>query len=132
MTVFFFTFLGVPETTKPGTGISSSGRDAGVVAGIVVAVISGVIILTALVRGVYYRYLDQQIRLHYLRDFILSIYYEVTHQYFISQQSHIPIEDIILQILIVTLHRKSCKKVFYTFFAQILINHRSVKCYYYC
>ncbi|KAL0901716.1 hypothetical protein ABMA27_006898 [Loxostege sticticalis] len=46
----------VPETPKTGTGISSSGRDAGVVAGIVVAVISGVIILAALIAVLMYRH----------------------------------------------------------------------------
>lgn len=46
--LFFIT--GVPEPPKAGSGISSSGRDAGVVAGIVIAVISGIIILAALVR----------------------------------------------------------------------------------
>lgn len=35
---------------KPGTEASNSGHDAGVVAGIVIAVISGIIILAALVR----------------------------------------------------------------------------------
>ncbi|XP_011556445.3 low-density lipoprotein receptor isoform X7 [Plutella xylostella] len=46
----------VPEPPKTGTGISSSGRDAGVVAGIVVAVISGVIILAGLIAVVMYRH----------------------------------------------------------------------------
>ncbi|XP_045777367.1 low-density lipoprotein receptor isoform X7 [Maniola jurtina] len=47
----------VPETTnKAGSGISSSGRDASVVAGIVVAVISGIIILGALIAVVMYRH----------------------------------------------------------------------------
>ncbi|XP_049880438.1 low-density lipoprotein receptor isoform X2 [Pectinophora gossypiella] len=41
---------------KAGSGISTSGRDAGVVAGIVVAVISGVIILAALIAVVMYRH----------------------------------------------------------------------------
>ncbi|XP_052738259.1 low-density lipoprotein receptor isoform X2 [Bicyclus anynana] len=49
--------LNVPETTnKAGSGISSSGRDASVVAGIVVAVISGIIILGALIAVVMYRH----------------------------------------------------------------------------
>lgn len=47
--IVLFLILGVPETPKTGTGISSSGRDAGMVAGVVVAVISGIIILGALV-----------------------------------------------------------------------------------
>ncbi|XP_026494784.1 very low-density lipoprotein receptor-like isoform X8 [Vanessa tameamea] len=46
----------VPETPKAGTGISSSGRDASVVAGVVVAVISGIIILAALIAVVMYRH----------------------------------------------------------------------------
>ncbi|XP_050555021.1 low-density lipoprotein receptor-like isoform X2 [Spodoptera frugiperda] len=46
----------VPETPKTGTGISSSGRDAGMVAGVVVAVISGIIILGALIAVVMYRH----------------------------------------------------------------------------
>ncbi|XP_047024157.1 low-density lipoprotein receptor isoform X2 [Helicoverpa zea] len=46
----------VPETPKTGTGISSSGRDAGMVAGVVVAVISGIIILAALIAVVMYRH----------------------------------------------------------------------------
>ncbi|XP_063839085.1 very low-density lipoprotein receptor isoform X1 [Ostrinia nubilalis] len=46
----------VPESPKIGTGISSSGRDAGYVAGIVVAVISGVIILAALIAVLMYRH----------------------------------------------------------------------------
>lgn len=46
----------VTETPKTGTGISSSGRDAGVVAGIVVAVISGILILAALIAVVMYRH----------------------------------------------------------------------------
>ena len=49
LTVVFLLILGVPETPKTGTGISSSGRDAGMVAGVVVAIISGIIILAALV-----------------------------------------------------------------------------------
>ncbi|KAL4716569.1 hypothetical protein ACJJTC_010233 [Scirpophaga incertulas] len=46
----------VPETPKTGTGISNSGRDAGVVAGVVVAIISGVIILAAVVAVLMYRH----------------------------------------------------------------------------
>nr|XP_012551059.1 lipophorin receptor isoform X1 [Bombyx mori] len=46
----------VPETPKVGTEISNSGRDAGVVAGIVVAVISGVLLLAAVIAGVMYRH----------------------------------------------------------------------------
>lgn len=45
----YFVITGVQETPKAGTGISSSGRDASVVAGIVVAVISGILILVGLV-----------------------------------------------------------------------------------
>lgn len=44
----------MPETTKTGSGISSNGRDAGVVAGIVVAVISGIIILAGLVSKTFF------------------------------------------------------------------------------
>ncbi|XP_041975502.1 low-density lipoprotein receptor isoform X5 [Aricia agestis] len=46
----------VPESTKPGTGISSNGQNASVVAGIVVAVVSGIIILAALIAVVMYRH----------------------------------------------------------------------------
>ncbi|XP_047507981.1 very low-density lipoprotein receptor-like isoform X3 [Pieris napi] len=46
----------VPETPKSGSGISTSGRDAGVVAGIVVAVITGIIIIAALIAVVMYRH----------------------------------------------------------------------------
>ncbi|CAH2050204.1 unnamed protein product, partial [Iphiclides podalirius] len=46
----------VPEPPKTGTGISNSGRDAGVVAGIVIAVITGVLVLAALVAFVMYRH----------------------------------------------------------------------------
>ncbi|CAG4979471.1 unnamed protein product [Parnassius apollo] len=51
-----YNIKGVPETPKAGTGISSSGRDAGVVAGIVIAVITGVVILAALIAVVMYRH----------------------------------------------------------------------------
>ncbi|CAG4965381.1 unnamed protein product [Colias eurytheme] len=51
-----FNTQGVPETPKTGTGISTSGRDAGVVAGIVVAVISGIIVIAALIAVVMYRH----------------------------------------------------------------------------
>ncbi|XP_061385717.1 low-density lipoprotein receptor isoform X2 [Danaus plexippus] len=46
----------VPETPKVGSGISNGGRDASVVAGIVVSVISGIIILAALIAVVMYRH----------------------------------------------------------------------------
>ncbi|KAI8438293.1 hypothetical protein MSG28_010866 [Choristoneura fumiferana] len=51
-----FNVQGVPETPKTDPGISNNGRDAGVIAGIVVAVISGVIILAALIAVVMYRH----------------------------------------------------------------------------
>lgn len=46
----------LPEPPKAGPGITTSGRDAGVVAAIVVSVITGIIILAALIAVVMYRH----------------------------------------------------------------------------
>lgn len=56
MYIYVFLFPGVPESPKAGAGIPSTGRDASVVAGIVVAVFSGLIILAALVSSINYMF----------------------------------------------------------------------------
>lgn len=64
---------GVPEVPKTGTGISNSGRDAGVVAGIVIAVITGVVILAALVR-------DSTFLFHFIPPLSISSAYIVSQR----------------------------------------------------
>ncbi|XP_014362948.1 low-density lipoprotein receptor isoform X8 [Papilio machaon] len=75
----------VPETPKTNTGISSSGRDAGVVAGIVIAVITGVVVLAALIIVVMYR--------HYMHRNVTSmnfdnpVYRKTTENQFALEQN---------------------------------------------
>ncbi|XP_050670975.1 very low-density lipoprotein receptor isoform X5 [Leptidea sinapis] len=79
----------VQETPKTGTGISTSGRDAGVVAGIVVAIISLIIILGGLIAVVVYR--------HYVHRNVTSmnfdnpVYRKTTeNQFAIEQNGYAP------------------------------------------
>ncbi|VVC91013.1 unnamed protein product [Leptidea sinapis] len=84
-----FNNQGVQETPKTGTGISTSGRDAGVVAGIVVAIISLIIILGGLIAVVVYR--------HYVHRNVTSmnfdnpVYRKTTeNQFAIEQNGYAP------------------------------------------
>lgn len=47
--IHLYLFTGVPETPKAGAGLPTAGRDASVVAGIVVAAFSVIIIVAAVV-----------------------------------------------------------------------------------
>lgn len=49
-------FSGVPETPKAGAGLPTAGRDASVVAGIVVAAFSVIIIVAAVV-SLYFKFI---------------------------------------------------------------------------
>ncbi|XP_068626812.1 very low-density lipoprotein receptor isoform X3 [Battus philenor] len=75
----------VPEAPKTGTGISNSGRDAGVVAGIVIAAITGIVFLGALIAFVLYR--------HYMHRNVTSmnfdnpVYRKTTENQFALEQN---------------------------------------------
>ncbi|KAJ8735442.1 hypothetical protein PYW07_007062 [Mythimna separata] len=75
----------VPETPKIGTGISSSGRDAGMVAGVVVAVISGIIILAALIAVLMYKHYVN--RNHTSMNFDNPVYRKTTEDQFALEKN---------------------------------------------